>query len=547
MKDLRGLSVDTKDAPTLASIPEGPEGGNSTSSKHPNIRKGFKPSPKDWPPDKEERAQEADKKTYKDKAPAGILPIQEDKVMDPADMEPNRPLGTPLSASLLDDDADDVLGDKEEESSLLEPNDGDDEIQDPRSNSGLLRAWRIASHHIGHFVRSNSFSYLTTTVVLMNCLLIGAQTDFLIQNLNGDHAPSYFGTLDGLFCALFTTELCCRFMAFGWSFFWMEGWGWNIFDLVVVSMQLIDIILHACFRRLNIESDPSTDRMLMLLRLLRLLRIMRLMRVLRLVDELRTIVSGIVGSLKSLFWTLVLLTLGMYAFGVCVTQLVADHLISVAEIGGVPATSQNTQDLKYWYGSLVRTVLSLFEAICGGVSWDAMVNPLLEDVSWVMVLFYCIYIAFCLFAVMNSVTGVFCEKATQKVRADQEEFLANVCRKTFAKNNLALGLKPRHEQLMTWKEFSAQMHTLEFRDFFKAIDVCASEAEGLFSLLDVERKGAIDFEQFMHGILKLRGPAKSLDLTLLMNETDQMYGSITKHMKSVDDKLNTVLRSMSDV
>merc|ERR1719158_551327 len=143
---------------------------------------------------------------------------------------------------------------------------------------------------------------------------------------------------------------------------------------------------------------------------------------------------------------------------------------------------------------------------------------------------------------MNSVTGAFCEKATQKVRSDQEEYLANVCRNTFAKN-ITAG-RPRHEQLMTWKEFASQLHTEEFREFFKVMDVCASEAEGLFALLDTERKGAINFDQFMHGILKLRGPAKSLDLTLLMNETDQMYSRLSEHMKSVDHRLNRLINSM---
>jgi len=146
---------------------------------------------------------------------------------------------------------------------------------------------------------------------------------------------------------------------------------------------------------------------------------------------------------------------------------------------------------------------------------------------------------------MNSVTGVFCEKASAKVRLDQEEFLANSCRKAFLKNispNRAV-----HEHTVTWKEFSSQLHSEEFRDFFKAIDVCSTEAEGLFALLDTAGKGTINFEQFMHGILHVRGPAKSLDLTLLMNETDQMFNKLQEHMSSVDGRLNRILSSMSDV
>jgi hypothetical protein len=276
---------------------------------------------------------------------------------------------------------------------------------------------------------------------------------------------------------------------------------------------------------------------LRLLRILRLVRIIRLMRVLRLVDELRAIASSITSSMKSLLWTLVLLMLLMYSSGVAVTQVVGDHLKQL-EIGNDVGDTM-TDEMKYYYGTLSRAILSLFECITGGASWDAIMMPVANDVSSFVIPLYCGYITFCLFAVMNSVTGVFCEKASAKVREDQEQFLAHTCRKTFERNVFA-NKKDQQDQVITWKEFSGQLHSEEVKEFFKAIDVCVSEAEALFRLLDPNRTGSIHFTQFMHGILKLRGPAKSLDLTLLMHETDEMFNLLIDHMTAVEGKLNRI-------
>lgn len=535
--DLHGLEAnkfDKDNAPTNAGASQGGSGvpmlltSNSTSQSNsvPRLGKGFRPAPK------ETKLPVADKtiKDFPDKASVGSLAMipESDGALD-------EPFHGPNVSSFLDDD--DVC-EQEEASSLLEPGLLDSE------DKGNQTFWNQASRRLARLVLGDYFSYTTCGVVILNSLLIGVQTDYLIRHVSEPTAetPSIFKTLDVLFCGIFTVELCLRFLAFGWSFFIMEEWQWNVFDLTVVTLQLSDILLHALCK--TTAANPM-DESSSVLRLLRLIRILRLMRVLRLVEELRTIVSSIVGSLKSLIWTLLLLMLLMYSCGVCITQVVADHLLQLSYLGDHSGVHHAmTEDLKYFFGTLMRTVLTLFESVVGGLSWDAVVEPLLEDISpWVVPVF-CIYIAFVIFAVMNSVTGVFCEKATAKARTDQESFLANVCRRTFEKN--ILSHKPQSQQQITWKEFEGQLHKEEFRDFFRAINVCVSEAEGLFALLDVEKKGAIEFEQFMHGILKLHGPAKSLDLTLLMNETDQIYSRLSEHMASVDGRLNQLLCSMSD-
>merc|ERR1711971_954562 len=105
------------------------------------------------------------------------------------------------------------------------------------------------------------------------------------------------------------------------------------------------------------------------MRLLRLLRTMRILRVLRLVRELQEIASSIMGSMRSLFWTLAFMLLLIFCCGVCITQAVGEHLLEASAHTSI--SDHEFDELRYYYGSLLRTVLTLYESITSGLSWDS--------------------------------------------------------------------------------------------------------------------------------------------------------------------------------
>merc|ERR1740117_1365732 len=167
--------------------------------------------------------------------------------------------------------------------------------------------------------------------------------------------------------------------------------------------------MEQLIRFLVISKLAMHSSFIRILSFLRLMRIIRLVRIVRYVEELRTIVASIVGSMMALCWTLSLLMMVIYIFSVFFTQVVVDAL----------AVENNTK-LTYWYGRLPRTILTMFEVIVGGVSWDEVASPLITDVSPVMGIVLCLYIAFCVFAMMNMATGVFVERATANAQASKD-------------------------------------------------------------------------------------------------------------------------------
>eukprot|EP00443_Scrippsiella_acuminata_P101835 CAMPEP_0115603630 /NCGR_PEP_ID=MMETSP0272-20121206/16523_1 /TAXON_ID=71861 /ORGANISM="Scrippsiella trochoidea, Strain CCMP3099" /LENGTH=487 /DNA_ID=CAMNT_0003039151 /DNA_START=174 /DNA_END=1634 /DNA_ORIENTATION=+ len=369
-------------------------------------------------------------------------------------------------------------------------------------------SWR---ERVGSFVCR--FDYVSGLLVFANAITLGVQTDFMARHVDLDVVPLFFRILELFFCAVFTGEILLRIYVYRGYFFQMADWRWNLFDIVIVSMQVgeeaLMVILNHVSEPSQLFGVASSLTVMRILRVMRLVRIIRLVRVMRLIGELRTLVMSIAGSMKSLCWAISLLFLLIYIIGVYITQIVSDHRASkrLTDAAVNPALEQH-------YGTLILTILVLFEAVTGGVDWQNVLDPLMHEISpWLGVLFT-FYIAFVLLAMMNVVTGVFTETALLSAKKDKDIYMAIM----FDFHSLDLD----ESGMITWNEIEAQMNTTEFQEYFKAIDVDVSEAQGLFKLLDLNDSGEISSEDFLNGCIRIRGPARALETMLLLRETSRM-------------------------
>jgi len=174
------------------------------------------------------------------------------------------------------------------------------------------------------------FDYGSAALVLLNSLTIGLQTDLMARNLSIE-PPLFCRVLETCFCVIFSLEVALRTIAQGTKFFTGSGWKWNLFDLLLVGMQVADEIVS--FFALGKSKSGFNFSFMRVLRILRLIRVIRIIRILRLIGELRTIVSSIMGSLKSLIWTVILLFLVVYVTAVYFTQLVLEYRIELQNRG----------------------------------------------------------------------------------------------------------------------------------------------------------------------------------------------------------------------
>lgn len=373
---------------------------------------------------------------------------------------------------------------------------------------------------------SASFEAFIGMAVISNAMYIGLQTDFTARW----GSPAEFVTIDRVvdtcFCSVFLLELLLRIYVHRFQFVQPPDVGWNLFDCFVVLAQFFELFVAWT----SGEQLPKNFSMLRILRILRAIRIIRLVKMLR---PLRILVMSILGSMQPLFWTVMLLFFVIYLMGVFLTQSVADYKLATE----VP--HDKLVVLNNYYGTLTKAMLSLFQSVSGGVDWENMVNPLIEDISPVIGLMFALYIAFSLLALMNVVSGYFVQSALENTKHENETYMVTLVRQVLNK------LDMDHDGEVTWTEFEDALEFKEMQEYFKTVDVDISDAPSLWNLLDVDGSGSIDAEDLLNGCVRLQGHASALGQNLVMRELGRVCSKFTITEKYLSDIFQMLLSTGS--
>lgn len=375
---------------------------------------------------------------------------------------------------------------------------------------------------VQYLVDSQRFDYVVGLLIIVNAVAIGWETDYVARG-ESDKLATFFRASEITFCVCFTLELSLRLYVNRLSFFFDEGCHWNYLDFVLVTLQL----LEECAGSLGTETDVGMMKFLRVLRLVRLLRIVRLFRLFR---ELHTIILSIAGSVRSLCSTGVLLLMILYTAGAYFTQVVTYHFAELPEGWQSDSLSEGERILMLHFGTLGASALTLFQAITNGISWQTVTLPLMTYCSPWAVVFFCVYIAFVIFALMNLVTGVFVESALETVKNEKDLMLLDQVRLLFHKTDTG------GTGEVSWQQFSDRLEDPMMQAYFEAIDSDSEEAKQIFLLIDSENTGHINAEQFISGCFRLRGPAKAVDLASFMhdyNRTKMLWYSHACRMEQV--------------
>jgi len=372
-------------------------------------------------------------------------------------------------------------------------------------------------------IETRSFEGFTSSCVVLNAISIGIQADYAMHHIH-DKDLLVFEIVDYMFTVIFTLELILRIIAAGWAFLACSNkdFQWNVVDTLLVGCSLFEILANS----LNI--DLISVSFIRALRLLRLVRIMRMLRVFRFFKDLRLMVVGILASIRPLFWCLVLLFLVMYVFAVGLMQIVVHNYLRL------PGEVQ--EELTEYFGSLPQSIYTLFLCISGGIDWQDAANPLME-VSWLLVFALTVYVAFCTMCVLNIVTGIFVDNASQMSAKDEDLMLMEEIEKRKA---WIQQVKEFFEQAdedgtgeLTWEEFSLQLQDLRVQRCLEklGIDVNATSHESIFQQFDFDGSGTIAIGEFTTSLMRFHGAARSMDIAEvrhMLNGIKADIGSLSK-------------------
>lgn len=354
------------------------------------------------------------------------------------------------------------------------------------------------------FILENSVSMF----IVLNGVFMGVQTDYQARNMS-EKVPVIFQVMEIIFCGVFTTELLFKLCAYHIRFFFMKDWAWNLFDSLLVSIQLIEVV-----SMLSVGGDSEGDSplgnwsVLRLLRTLRVLRVLRLVRLLHFVSELANIIRSISNSLRPFLWSLLLLLMIIYIMAISITQIVFGARFDMKD---QDAWSSSGKVLEQWWGSLPRSILTLYQSILGGVDWEDVVSPLEINIHPAMSIYFSLYIAFVILCMMNIITGTFVQSALKGAEAERGRDFWQATRAMFDDED-----DEDIVAVVTLDQFNELLDDDDFQVQLNLIDISDAEARLLFKLLDPEEADAVPFDKLVANMLRLHKESKFLDIMKLM-------------------------------
>eukprot|EP00928_Gymnodinium_smaydae_P038345 TRINITY_DN26472_c0_g1_i1.p1 TRINITY_DN26472_c0_g1~~TRINITY_DN26472_c0_g1_i1.p1 ORF type:complete len:732 (-),score=177.73 TRINITY_DN26472_c0_g1_i1:129-2324(-) len=412
------------------------------------------------------------------------------------------------------------------------------------------RTRKIAEDHetlLERFVTSRAFEFISVSLILLNTIMIGVQIQYMSFSMmdaigRGErfekYTPASFQAVHILFCVLFCIELALRWTTDGlYGFFLTKDRWWNVVDVFLILVTVVELL---------VDLLKSKDPILQLVAAFRVLRVVRIIRVVKTIrtapflKEMRLIVLSILGSLGTFFWVLLVMSLVFYVFGLALTWVSHRQVIDMAktmdrtDIKGLEGLT-----LLSYFGTVDRSMLSLFMSISGGRDWVEYWNVFEESTVGQFVLGF--FMSFSFFAALQVVNGVFVESAMRSSERDREfviqERLSQKEKYMHSMRQLFEEIDADNSGSITQYEFQQQIEDERAIAYFNSLKLDVSEAITLFTLLDVDQSGQVDIEEFLVGCEKLMGEARSLDMAVLQYEVRWLTHSFLEFADFVEERL----------
>jgi Ca2+-binding EF-hand superfamily protein len=214
-----------------------------------------------------------------------------------------------------------------------------------------------------------------------------------------------------------------------------------------------------------------------------------------------------------MIWVFLLITTVTLVFAILITVVVTEHKTKVNQ-DEWEGTSDKEQLLDVYFGSVDKSVLSLYGMIAGGRDWHESAEPLDEFISPYVIYIFVLYTFFLIFAMMNVITSQFVDQTLEASAKDRRESMVSNLMDAFSKTGGASDLVTEVDFMSNLKHPSMKSF---LKDLYKREDVSPEEItkSRLFEMLDDDGSGEITRDELVLGCVRLTGSATSLDLAVL--------------------------------
>eukprot|EP00746_Dinoflagellata_sp_MGD_P013565 gnl/MRDRNA2_/MRDRNA2_129366_c0_seq1.p1 gnl/MRDRNA2_/MRDRNA2_129366_c0~~gnl/MRDRNA2_/MRDRNA2_129366_c0_seq1.p1 ORF type:complete len:1025 (+),score=153.69 gnl/MRDRNA2_/MRDRNA2_129366_c0_seq1:208-3075(+) len=396
---------------------------------------------------------------------------------------------------------------------------------------------------VQHLVSRPWFDGMMGFVVSVNAVCLAAETE-----VNDPGSQSFFRLSDLVFLSIFSFELVLRVFAYGLGC--LRTPVMMLDAIIVLTGWVTEIIIP-----LVLSSEPHVDLdVLQTLKVLRVLRAVRVLRMLTMFRDLWLVVQSFFLCLRPLVWTVVFIMIIIFLFAMFAIELIGRGFEE-----DTLKDNKKLEDAVFGFRSTVPAMVSLFRIMTLD-TWHKLVLPLFAAAPWTY-LFFLVYIAVSALALMNLVTAIVVDTATQGT-AKEEEFQ----RRVFDNQVQRMSEEIKEMFFLMDADGAGSIDQQEFieygleikmiQDFCDVFDLDEESAVILFKVMcsgiEVEEQDgekpeyALDMKALLQGMMKLQRITQDQNTVALVraSRTDQERYNHLKHAFSQGGDVNKLRGSV---
>lgn len=400
----------------------------------------------------------------------------------------------------------------------------------------LHHAHHVHHHHHGHeephnwaerIVAHEAFEYVSACIIFTHSAFIAVYVEYLTVHNSDGHV--LFTLFNYILTFCFIGEVLIKALAERKEFIFGEERNWNIFDLSLLALVLMEWCLRFMLAGKNKKKMKTVLKMA---EMARTTRILRIFRCLRFSETLQTILVKIFMSIQTLAWVMLLIFIMQGVVAVCFAQGANDHLKGRQLKDDAVLSSLDRQIMKH-FGSVGKSYKTCFAAISGGIAWQEVADTL-GHLSVVYEIMFSMYVGVIVFVMLNMITGIF---INDMMRADSElveEARWKKVQQISEKLHTIFQKYAGSSERVNVEGFKALANEPVIEGILEEIGMDADVAENLFLLLDENSTGDLTVDQFLSGCMSLRAGSSGLDSKVMLYESRLMRRKFNMFLCSLE-------------
>lgn len=351
-------------------------------------------------------------------------------------------------------------------------------------------------------VESQQFDFCMAVIVTFNTCIIMYETDLQAQcypayadNItscpwaDAKGAP-WLRPLGLALLFFYTGEMVLRIYVRRWRFHHIA---WNMIDVGIVMAGWIGEVTTTIL-------DMHVNFRVSFFRIFRILRLVRVLRVFVAFRELHLLLTSLGSTMKTLLWGSIMIFIFLLLGAILAVELV-HPTASLINFEGCERCHRG-------FGSVWASFITFFQQIVAGDSWGLISVPVIENKPAAAFLLMTMMLVVSL-GTMNLILAVIVERANDAREADL---------RSRAKERVAQDEKQKQELLQLCKELDedrngfltldelllAYDHSEKFRNILRSMDIKKEELNCIFTVLDNDKSGDINYDEFCEQLHQLR-------------------------------------------